>query len=55
MGVSVKTNSVPYSNPAGLHDILSGSNGDCSNYLCNATPGCDGPTGLGSPNGLTTF
>ena len=28
-------------------DILSGKNGSCSNYLCKAGRGYDGPTGLG--------
>ena len=26
-----------------------GTNGGCGNVLCNAGPGCDGPTGLGTP------
>jgi len=35
-----------------FHDITTGSNGTCSSsYLCKATKGYDGPTGLGSPNG----
>jgi sugar lactone lactonase YvrE len=36
-----------------LDDVLSGSDGSCGsgNYLCNAGPGYDGPTGLGSPYG----
>jgi hypothetical protein len=34
-----------------LDDVVSGSNGSCGNYLCNAGPGYDGPTGLGSPWG----
>ncbi len=34
-----------------LDDVVSGSNGSCGNYLCNAGPGYDGPTGLGSPYG----
>jgi len=45
-----------YSHPQGLFDVTSGSNGSCSNTtLCKAGPGWDGPTGLGSPNGLTAF
>ena len=39
-------------------DLLSGkvlevgSNGSCTiGFVCNAAPGYDGPTGLGSPNG----
>jgi len=34
-----------------LDDVTSGSNGACGSYLCNAGPGYDGPTGLGSPYG----
>jgi hypothetical protein len=46
----------PYLYPSALHDITSGSNGSCNlSYLCTAGPGYDGPTGLGSPNGLAAF
>jgi hypothetical protein len=34
-----------------LNDIVSGSNGTCGNYLCEAGPGYDGPTGVGSLDG----
>jgi hypothetical protein len=34
-----------------LDDVLSGHNGTCGNYLCEAGPGYNGPTGLGSPWG----
>ena len=45
-----------YADPAGLHDVTSGSNGGCSPaYLCNAGSGYDGPTGLGTPNGTAAF
>ncbi|MCO6010773.1 putative Ig domain-containing protein [Actinoallomurus purpureus] len=48
--------SSPYQHRAGLFDITSGSNGACTPaYLCTAVPGYDGPTGLGTPNGLTAF
>jgi subtilase family serine protease len=48
--------STPYSNRSGLHDVTSGSNGSCGgSYLCTAGSGYDGPTGLGTPNGLTAF
>lgn len=41
---------------AGLNDVTSGTNGSCtSDYLCNAGPGYDGPTGLGTPAGLAAF
>jgi subtilase family serine protease len=42
----------------GLNDITSGSNGNCfpkKAYICNAGPGYDGPTGWGTPNGLSAF
>lgn len=44
-----------YSRTAYLFDIIAGSNGTCGTYLCNAVTGYDGPTGLGTPNGLTAF
>jgi hypothetical protein len=40
---------------ADLNNITSGSNGDCGNILCNAGPGWNGPTGLGTPNGVGAF
>jgi subtilase family serine protease len=44
--------SFPYFNYSAFFDVTSGSNGSCSVfYLCNATPGYDGPTGIGTPNG----
>lgn len=49
---------IPYQKTTGtnLHDILNGSNGTCAgSYFCTAVPGYDGPTGLGSPNGLSAF
>lgn len=53
-------NSLPYSfvNTANLHDVTVGNDGRCkrnSPYLCTARLGYDGPTGNGSPNGLTAF
>ena len=39
-----------------LYDVTSGQNGTCSKaYLCTAKPGYDGPTGMGSPNGMGAF
>ncbi|MBV8064575.1 MAG: S53 family peptidase [Actinobacteria bacterium] len=53
---SVSYGSYPYSHTSALHDVTSGSNGSCSpSYLCTAGPGYDGPTGLGSPNGVGGF
>ncbi|MBV2155353.1 S53 family peptidase [Kitasatospora sp. SUK 42] len=46
----------PYAHTGALNDVTSGANGTCSpSYLCTAGPGYDGPTGLGTPNGLTAF
>jgi subtilase family serine protease len=45
-----------YSHTANLNDVTSGSNGSCPvSYYCNAQAGYDGPTGLGTPNGLGAF
>jgi N-acetylneuraminic acid mutarotase len=49
-------NSYPYADTAALNDVTSGSNGTCSpSYLCTAGPGYDGPTGLGTPSGVSAF
>jgi len=47
----------PYrSSDSALFDVLGGSNGSCGGvYLCTGLPGYDGPTGLGTPNGLGGF
>ncbi len=39
-------------NTAAIRDIVAGSNGSCLSYLCRATVGYDGPTGLGVINRL---
>ena len=54
-----------YEHRAALHDITSGHNGKSINdcwptspdpyYLCHAQVGYDGPSGLGTPNGLGAF
>lgn len=45
-----------YTKKAYLFDVFAGSNGSCgSTYLCTSVTGYDGPTGLGTPNGLTAF
>jgi len=55
-GGSVSYGSDPYSHISSLYDVTSGSNGSCgSSYLCTAGVGYDGPTGLGTPNGITGF
>jgi hypothetical protein len=48
-------NSYPYSNPGFLWDVTSGSNGTCGSYLCNGVTGYDGPSGLGTPHGTSSF
>jgi subtilase family serine protease len=39
-----------------LYDVTSGRNGNCRrSYECTAGPGYDGPTGLGTPVGVSAF
>ncbi|TWV53404.1 peptidase S8 [Streptomyces misionensis] len=39
-----------------LNDVTSGSNGSCTtSYLCTARSGYDGPTGWGTPAGVSAF
>jgi len=53
---AIRYGEYPYSHTSHLFDITSGSNGNCGGLaLCTAMPGFDGPTGLGSPNGLLAF
>lgn len=54
-GVTNHSASYPYAHPSSLFDITSGGNGACGNILCTAAPGWDGPTGLGSPDGIGGF
>ncbi len=47
---------IAYGNPGALHDVKEGpSTGTCSTTACKAAEGYDGPTGLGTPNGLGAF
>ncbi len=54
---SLSTAGYIYSHRAGLRDVIGGSNGDFQNcgrdYLCTALKGYDGPTGLGTPRGVS--
>ena len=47
--------SLAYANPSALHDVTSGSNGSCATVMCRGAAGYDGPTGLGTPNGVGGF
>ncbi|MER7839593.1 S53 family peptidase [Streptomyces sp. NPDC096040] len=45
-----------YAGTSSLNDVTSGSNGTCTtSYFCTATTGYDGPTGWGTPEGITAF
>ena len=50
-----------YAHPANLNDVTGGNNNvmigqSCTvTYLCNGVVGYDGPTGLGTPNGVGAF
>ncbi|MEY9932690.1 subtilase family serine protease [Catenulispora sp. GP43] len=45
-----------YSHTSALNDVTTGATTTCTpSYLCTAGTGYDGPTGWGTPNGLTAF
>ncbi|WP_443071144.1 carboxypeptidase regulatory-like domain-containing protein [Streptomyces sp. NBC_01476] len=49
-------NSYLYAQKSAFNDVTQGNNGTCTPAaLCTAGPGYDGPTGLGTPNGLAAF
>ncbi|MBV9416839.1 MAG: PKD domain-containing protein [Solirubrobacterales bacterium] len=53
-GVSAATPQWGYGASGSLNDLVSGSSGNCAaaiSYICNAGPGYDGPTGVGSISG----
>jgi hypothetical protein len=54
-GTVSRPESLPYAHFRDLHDVISGSNGSCASTICKAAVGYDGPTGMGSPNGLLGF
>ncbi len=57
-GGSINGASSVYSHTGSFYDITSGNNGVCNlsiAYLCNGGTGYDGPTGVGTPNGLGGF
>jgi subtilase family serine protease len=55
---SVVYGSYPYKHAGLLNDVTQGQNfpdTTTCGYLCQAGPGYDGPTGLGTPNGIKGF
>ncbi len=44
-----------YANKTQLNDVTTGNNGACGTLICTAAVGWDGPTGLGTPNGIGAF
>jgi hypothetical protein len=54
-GNTVVAGSFPYSHTGALNDVTSGANGSCGSYLCKGAAGYDGPTGLGTPQGIGAF
>ncbi len=44
-----------YAHATDLNDVTTGRNGSCGKPLCTAGVGWDGPTGLGTPNGIGAF
>jgi hypothetical protein len=52
---TVVAGSYPYANRGSLFDVTRFPNSTCSNTLCSAGTGWDGPTGLGTPRGTGGF
>jgi hypothetical protein len=46
---------LPYGHAGSLHDVTTGSNGSCGTTMCKGAVGYDGPTGVGTPKGLSAF
>jgi N-acetylneuraminic acid mutarotase len=44
-----------YADTSALNDVTSGNDGDCGDVLCQAGAGWDGPTGLGTPDGVSAL
>ena len=44
-----------YANANAFYDVTAGKTSNCGTYLCTAEVGYDGPTGLGTPNGVGGF
>jgi len=52
---STRYGSAPYTSSGSLYDVITATNGNCGTYLCNATSGYDGASGVGAPNGTGGF
>ncbi len=54
---SINAVAYPYAHTYALHTVTSGSNGTCKQaYLCSGgAMGYNGPTGMGTPNGISAF
>jgi hypothetical protein len=51
-GHASATPQFPYANSSDFYDVTSGqTSSSCTNALCKAQAGWDGPTGIGTPNG----
>lgn len=49
-------NAYPYAKQSAFFDVTTGNNGSCTpSVLCTAGAGWDGPTGIGTPNGVSAF
>jgi subtilase family serine protease len=58
INASFVPNSNLYTHTSNLFDVVGGKNGNCKRqvaYLCTGLAGYDGPTGLGTPNGIGAF
>lgn len=44
-----------YADASAFNDVISGANGTCGAPLCQAGNGWDGPTGLGTPDGINAL
>jgi len=57
----VEGNAIPYAQRqygVNMHDVTGGTNGNCrsvNSILCTGVAGWDGPSGLGTPNGVGAF
>jgi subtilase family serine protease len=54
-GAVASPDSLPYAHFRSLHDVRAGTNGSCASTICKGAVGYDGPTGMGTPNGLFGF